>query len=84
MTAPVELLQQEHAIRLISVTDEELATLDARRRAVATGRCSAFLRNVADALHQHPEMGHGVITRITREIRRLPDLAHGSGTSKYR
>jgi hypothetical protein len=75
-------------MQLISVTDEELATLMHYAEPLLPIDRSAFLRDVADALRQHPHTGDGVIARVARETqhkyRRPPDLAHGCGTSKYR
>ena len=75
-------------MRLISVSDEEHATLMHYTEPLLPVDRSAFLHDVADALSPHPVIVDDVITHIARgtqrKFRRPPDLAYDSGTSKYR
>jgi hypothetical protein len=72
-------------MRLISVIDEELATLMHYGPAAATGRSLCISPRRCRRATSAPGMEYGVITRIARETqrkyRRPQDLAHGA--SKY-
>ena len=68
--------------RPLALSDSEIAHIRSAARVLAVADRDAFLRSVAFALEQLPELGDGVVSRTCREIQsrywRPPEFTTGS------
>jgi hypothetical protein len=70
---------------MISLNDDELQILLTAARPIPAQHRSDFLNDVASELSKYPEIGPGVIHRVTAKIQRqhlAPRMSHNVG-SKY-
>jgi len=73
--------------RPLALSDSELTTIMAACRPLSPADRDVFLRSVAFALEQLPELGDGAVSRVCREIQsryfRPPELAGRNHSGKH-
>ncbi|MGO4506017.1 hypothetical protein AB4Z51_03285 [Bradyrhizobium sp. 2TAF36] len=71
---------------MISLTDDELGIVMEAAKPLQPHQRSAFLADVADELARYPELGPGVIHRVTAKLQRehMNPPRYRNGVTKWR